>query len=213
MPSLVVLSESSIFEPLLLQKLFKLLPYLVFDVDILMAFVSLDDHPRHVPSLNNRRLRHILIMQVEALHSMENVDDLRLLLHVGNLSLTAFGWTTHSGICIHLVILWRPVLELERLAIREKTDDARPVLLGEAVDRIVYFKFDIDSIEVTADAFVKHLFGVVLFVRCLCDIFGRLVAAVPQKLHRVFQADIAWVLRGRDHDNGTLRWALVVLRV
>ena len=50
----------------------------------------------------------------------------------------------------------------------------------------------------------KHFFDVVFLFRCLLDVFGSLVAALTQKTHDVLQADVAWSLGGRYHNDRVL---------
>ena len=68
-----------------------------------MSLISLDDHSAYVPRLDHLWLNDILVPEIEAFDSVEQVDLFHLLFFLTQL--------LHA-----IVIFWRPVLKLEYLA-------------------------------------------------------------------------------------------------
>lgn len=90
-----------------------------------MPFVSLNDESGNVPGRDDLRFLEVLIVEVEALDSVEQVDNFLL-----SLALVKF-----------LVdFAWWPVFQLEKLTDCEKAYNSRPLLLGEALNCIEHFK-------------------------------------------------------------------------
>ena len=130
-----------------------------------MTFVSLHDEPRNVPGLDHGRLQDILIVQVKALHTMEQVDCFHLpLLLVQGLIIGVLG---------------RPVLKLEHLTIIEHANHSLPVLLSEGVGRII----DLKSHHLLPNLLVEGLFVLVLLLLRKLHVIWRNVDAVSKELN------------------------------
>lgn len=179
-----------------------------------MSLVSLHHQAWNIPCFDLWRLRHILIVKIVALDSMENIYDLCLLFAVQN----HLGWaaTFHwvSPPRVHVILLWWPVFELEHLAVGEQANDPVPLFHREIIDRVVNFESDVDAVRVAAYSLFEHLFRFVFFLLRFLDRIGRLVAAIFEKSDSILQANVAWVFGSRHHDDRSHgRTAIVVLWV
>lgn len=165
-----------------------------------MTLVSLDDQPCHIPSLDDWRLGHILVMQIESFDSMKDIDYLTLLFWLYLLPSTHLV-LTYSWVGVRLVVHRWPIFKLECLTIWEKADDATPVLLRESVHGVVYLECNVGAITVAANPFLKHLLRLILLIIRLNYLVRWFIPSVPQKFYCIFKTNITCLFRCWNDDN------------
>ena len=141
-----------------------------------MAFVSLDDKSGYVPGFDAGWFEDVLVVKIEALDSMEQIDDLLLFLVVWECT---------------IFLLWWPILELEVFSISKETHHSFPFFLCKSINWVINFKGHL----IVSNLSAKSLLAIILFiwVRISRSFSVLYVLTTTHEVNCILQSQVAWV--------------------